>query len=544
MTSNSLQAATTNRETIVVKKESLTTKLNSTAPDPLRSKCTAVNKGSSSEHKDLPSVRGVDSMRPTTEIQHAAATQTKAAKKEIVPVVDVDDVDKSELIVPTKHVKICAAVDVHDAVPTTTTDSSTKKTNHITASIELANTIKQEIETLKPSFGGATMTTSILPPIILEQRKPEAGSIFIKKDYLPSPCKPQLKIEKTREEVTRILNFGSSNTLSGSEEPTTTTPIKVDVAIKDVSVAEQQPPPPPSIGSSPAASCSSAATTPPSESENKENASNKIEIKVNYLTGKKTDITDHGGGGGGAAAAPKSAHNKSSSSLTTSTIVTSKEYNKSSSSRRSSSSSNRECSRCYKRSKIKRNSVGIQCRRQSHQAAVAMATVGDGSTVSVAAAATAKPAAMRHCMIGGGVGSAAAALPPVARGVGLKYERYFHVEVHSNGGASVVHMYQDEIDALGKDEMNELVDEFFQVAFSEDGDGNAHHVMGIVHDAAAYLPDLLEHMSENYSTLTVKAGVMGRNSDIETSTMYQYNEQVSRSTLLISNLFLRRIIYS
>ena len=115
----------------------------------------------------------------------------------------------------------------------------------------------------------------------------------------------------------------------------------------------------------------------------------------------------------------------------------------------------------------------------------------------------------------------------------LKYERFFHIELHSNGGASVVHMYQDELNSLPPEEMEELVDEYFSVVFSEDEDGNAHHVMGIVHDAAAYIPDLLEHMSDNYSTLTVKAGVMGRNSDIETSTMREYNEQVSHLKLFV-----------
>lgn len=110
----------------------------------------------------------------------------------------------------------------------------------------------------------------------------------------------------------------------------------------------------------------------------------------------------------------------------------------------------------------------------------------------------------------------------------LKYGRFFHVEVHSNGGASIVHMYQDEIKCLSDGEMDELTEEFFRVVFSEDEEGSAHHVMGIVHDAAAYMPDLLEHFSENYSTLTVKAGVLGRNSDIETLTMAQYYEQVAK----------------
>lgn len=111
----------------------------------------------------------------------------------------------------------------------------------------------------------------------------------------------------------------------------------------------------------------------------------------------------------------------------------------------------------------------------------------------------------------------------------LKYGKYFRREIHPNGGASVVHMYQDEIDHLGEDEFNDLVDEFFKVVFEEDKNGYALNVMGVVHDAAAYLPDLLEHMAENYASLTVKAGVLGRNSDIETLTMLQYHEQVAKN---------------
>lgn len=53
--------------------------------------------------------------------------------------------------------------------------------------------------------------------------------------------------------------------------------------------------------------------------------------------------------------------------------------------------------------------------------------------------------------------------------------------------------------------------------------------MGIVHNAAAYLPDLLDHMAFNYPTLTVKNGVLGRNSDIETTTMLQYKDQICKA---------------
>ncbi|CAG2052913.1 unnamed protein product [Timema podura] len=66
------------------------------------------------------------------------------------------------------------------------------------------------------------------------------------------------------------------------------------------------------------------------------------------------------------------------------------------------------------------------------------------------------------------------------------------------------------------------------VVFGEDERGYAHHVMGIVHDAASYLPDLLDHMADHYPSLTVKNSVLGRNNDIETTTMAQYRNQVSK----------------
>lgn len=382
--------------------------------------------------------------------------------------------------------------------------------SHVVASTELSNIVKQEIKSEMPTspssiepkrifFSTQTVTTE-LPSTSLE-RKTEAASIFIKKVYLPSPIKTHIqKTEKTRDEVTRTLNFGnSSSTDEVKEISTNTSPISAG----DVDIVAQM-------------EAAIPITPTLSISENKENASNKIEFKLNYLSGKKTDISVNttakhadvitkNNTSADKKLSVERVTQHTASSTTTSAIGVSKDYKPSTSSRRSSSSSNRECSRCYKRSKIKRFNVGVQCRRQPTDSA------------SVASSIAQKPTAfpMRN-------------LNCTRAGVkGLKYDRFFHIEVHSNGGASVVHMYQDEIDTLSKQELDELVDEFFTVAFSEDADGNAHHVMGIVHDAAAYLPDLLEHMSENYSTLTVKAGVMGRNSDIETSTMFQYNEQVN-----------------
>lgn len=58
--------------------------------------------------------------------------------------------------------------------------------------------------------------------------------------------------------------------------------------------------------------------------------------------------------------------------------------------------------------------------------------------------------------------------------------------------------------------------------------------MGIVHNAASYIPDLVDHMAENYPNLTVKNGVMGRNSDIESTQMASYRDQVLQLTIYIT----------
>ncbi|KAF5274578.1 hypothetical protein FQA39_LY07190 [Lamprigera yunnana] len=108
----------------------------------------------------------------------------------------------------------------------------------------------------------------------------------------------------------------------------------------------------------------------------------------------------------------------------------------------------------------------------------------------------------------------------------LKWKRYFHVEYHCNGGALVLHAYQDEIKHLKRQDMKELALEFFKVAFSEDESGKAYYVMAIVHGAASYLPDLLDFMAEKKPTLPVKNGLLTRCSDLETTTLTAYHENV------------------
>lgn len=70
----------------------------------------------------------------------------------------------------------------------------------------------------------------------------------------------------------------------------------------------------------------------------------------------------------------------------------------------------------------------------------------------------------------------------------------------------------------------------FQLVFSEDSDGWAHFVCGVVRGAAARFPCLLQFLADKHPNLTVKAGVLARASDIETTTVSRYYQQVSRPT--------------
>lgn len=174
------------------------------------------------------------------------------------------------------------------------------------------------------------------------------------------------------------------------------------------------------------------------------------------------------------------------------------------SSRHHSKQSSNHCSRCYKRSKIKLANIGVQCKRDKDVSSKV-------SKCSVPNSNLSDPFSQeKNTEI-------------------LDYNSFIKVEPYPNGGATVVHMYQEDIDNLNDQQVQELATEFFRIVFSEDENLKAHHVMGIVHNAASYLPDLLEYMAEHHPNLTVKNGFLARGSDIETCTMSQYQENVVKS---------------
>ena len=107
----------------------------------------------------------------------------------------------------------------------------------------------------------------------------------------------------------------------------------------------------------------------------------------------------------------------------------------------------------------------------------------------------------------------------------LKFDRYIHVEIHPNGGAPVVHAYQDEISVLSSEDRKEFVEEFLKFVFSENERGRANHVMGIVHGAATRLPDLVEYLAIKHPNLQIKKGTLGK-SDIETMYISEFRNSM------------------
>ena len=332
---------------------------------------------------------------------------------------------------------------------------------------------------------------------------------FIKIDYL----KPS-KTEKKVEEVSRILDFSNNKQVNGLKTESTkpeatpnkitnndkvngtelTTPIKVE---KDPVVVADEKPPPTKV------SLESHSKKPTFETPIK---TEKIDIKKEPGSSTKHSSSSKSSNHHNSS----NSHHKSSSSSSHSKDHKDKEKSSSSSSHKNSSRSSRECSKCYKRSKIKRSNIGVQVRPPQE-------ILPKPPTRQLEFEASHRVGINRN---------------PVTIDTNLsylKYGRFYHIEVHPNGEASLVHMYQDELNTLSQEDLNELVDEFFKLVFSEDENGFAYHVIGIIHDAARYLPDLLDHMAENYSNLTVKAGVIGKNNDIETCTMLQYYEQVMKN---------------
>jgi len=115
----------------------------------------------------------------------------------------------------------------------------------------------------------------------------------------------------------------------------------------------------------------------------------------------------------------------------------------------------RYCSRCHKRKGIKRASIGVQCKRDRHVLSSLSSKVLPFSK-SINENLRLNLQTKNYKMLNN---------PVTKRELleGLKYKKFIHIETYPNGGATVVHMFQDEIGTLTNEQMQELAQEYFKV---------------------------------------------------------------------------------
>ncbi|KAK7874562.1 hypothetical protein R5R35_013132 [Gryllus longicercus] len=343
----------------------------------------------------------------------------------------------------------------------------------------------------------------------------------LKSKILPSGSALELNSENLLRETVKVISFPSSTTSTNSHCEVAKVPQETADLVPESSTCKltdiQGVPKTKSSGEEP-----SIGDTKPSEIDRKAESSSSKSVKNSESSGR--DSHRHHSSSSRTYSSHRSSRDKrddrhkrdgksdsgDSNSKDKRSRNISRDDRKDHSRGSSSSDGKNYCVKCQKRSKIKKASIGVQCRRERF---FEKGSLYSGPKIDYQ---------MKHY-------SLPRPLPYSQPGLeNLKYGRFIHVETYPNGGATIVHMYQDEIDCLNKTEMDELAQEYFKIVFGEDEKGFAYHVMGIVHDAAAYLPDLLNHMADNYPSLTVKNGILGRSSDIETTTMAQYRDQVCK----------------
>lgn len=175
-------------------------------------------------------------------------------------------------------------------------------------------------------------------------------------------------------------------------------------------------------------------------------------------SGQKSDRSDTKRGSGSSHESSSRHHHKESSS--------------------SSSSRKNDCSRCYKRSKIKRYNIGVQCKRDKTDTVKNTSASIDTSSSDSANKAAVNTDKESSTLATASVSSTTVRedqktripLPRPKVFANDELEKYkfghlMHIEVYPNGGAKVCHMYEDELTHLTAEERELAAREFLEVRF-------------------------------------------------------------------------------
>eukprot|EP00795_Rhopilema_esculentum_P000807 gene807-10544_t len=110
-----------------------------------------------------------------------------------------------------------------------------------------------------------------------------------------------------------------------------------------------------------------------------------------------------------------------------------------------------------------------------------------------------------------------------------KFGKFIHIDTDPNGGASVIHAYIDEVAKVKEAYVDEFVDDFLRLVFQEEKEGVSNVVMGIVHGAAAKIPEPMEYLANNCPNHMVITEVLGKKSDLETITIKDFHQRVENT---------------
>ena len=102
----------------------------------------------------------------------------------------------------------------------------------------------------------------------------------------------------------------------------------------------------------------------------------------------------------------------------------------------------------------------------------------------------------------------------------FKFGKYIHTYVDPNGGAKVLHSYADELTNVKPECLQEFAKEFLTAVFEEKMEGQSNYCMGIVHNAALCLPELVKFFNESYPNMIVQVESLGKKSDVSTCLLY------------------------
>jgi len=103
-----------------------------------------------------------------------------------------------------------------------------------------------------------------------------------------------------------------------------------------------------------------------------------------------------------------------------------------------------------------------------------------------------------------------------------KFGKYIHSYTDPNGGAKVLHAYAKELTNIKPEFLDEFARDFLDLCFDEKKEGQSEYCMGIVHNAALILPEMVRYFEKRHPNLIVKVENLGKKSDVSTVKMEEY----------------------